>query len=425
MNTSSSAQVGSEQQANQVRLKELQEENELLFNQLHVVQEELERLALENRPQGQRPTMVQATAWVDDAVLEQYAENMRLRSALDVQKLICAAEGHGGLNTRLGDILIQGMASPTSLLAVPRKLHKVWRESKQQTPPEELGGKTFEKVIDAHRAGGVAAVESLLASASVSPVMQANALTVLARSLMHVDPAMAAEVAQRAFSKDPRPFRLKWLAFRVHEAGDANRAEAMLDALPADIKFSDSEERQASRIRSEAKQARLSEARRKTNYSEGRVEIERQMTQLVQMREEQAKLAEDRNREIEILKAAKAQLEQEKSALAARHEEQAKLAASRAGELEVHRAAKLQLEQEKAAVAVRLEEALRRADEQKKQLNELQQQLLARQNAEADLATRNQAMREELSRAEAQIDLIKQMLLGGGGFNLQVQHPQG
>ena len=412
MNTSSSAQVGSEQQANQVRLKELQEENELLFNQLHVVQEELERLALENRPQGQRPTMVQATAWVDDAVLEQYAENMRLRSALDVQKLICAAEGHGGLNTRLGDILIQGMASPTSLLAVPRKLHKVWRESKQQTPPEELGGKTFEKVIDAHRAGGVAAVESLLASASVSPVMQANALTVLARSLMHVDPAMAAEVAQRAFSKDPRPFRLKWLAFRVHEAGDANRAEAMLDALPADIKFSDSEERQASRIRSEAKQARLSEARRKTNYSEGRVEIERQMTQLVQMREEQAKLAEDRNREIEILKAAKAQLEQEKSALAARHEEQAKLAASRAGELEVHRAAKLQLEQEKAAVAVRLEEALRRADEQKKQLNELQQQLLARQNAEADLATRNQAMREELSRAEAQIDLIKQMLLG-------------
>lgn len=366
MNTSSSAQVGSEQQANQVRLKELQEENELLFNQLHVVQEELERLALENRPQGQRPTMVQATAWVDDAVLEQYAENMRLRSALDVQKLICAAEGHGGLNTRLGDILIQGMASPTSLLAVPRKLHKVWRESKQQTPPEELGGKTFEKVIDAHRAGGVAAVESLLASASVSPVMQANALTVLARSLMHVDPAMAAEVAQRAFSKDPRPFRLKWLAFRVHEAGDANRAEAMLDALPADIKFSDSEERQASRIRSEAKQARLSEARRKTNYSEGRVEIERQMTQLVQMREEQAKLAEDRNREIEILKAAKAQLEQEKSALAARHEEQAKLAASRAGELEVHRAAKLQLEQEKAAVAVRLEEALRRADEQKK-----------------------------------------------------------
>ena len=74
---------------------------------------------------------------------------------------------------------------------------------------------------------------------------------------------------------------------------------------------------------------------------------------------------------------------------------------------------------------MRLEEALRRADEQKKQLNELQQQLLARQNAEADLATRNQAMREELSRAEAQIDLIKQMLLGGGGFNLQVQHPQG
>ena len=88
MNTSSSAQVGSEQQANEVRLKELQEENELLFNQLHVVQEELERLASENRPQGQRPTMVQATAWVDDAVLEKYAENMRLQSALDVQKLI-------------------------------------------------------------------------------------------------------------------------------------------------------------------------------------------------------------------------------------------------------------------------------------------------------------------------------------------------
>ncbi|MCG9076292.1 hypothetical protein, partial [Laribacter hongkongensis] len=368
MNTTQLTQINTGQQASDSRLKELEEENELLFNQLHVVQEELERLASENHEKNGKPTAAQATAWVDDALPEAIAEDMRLQAVLDIRKHVHDAEVRSGLNARLGDILIQGMASPVSLFAVPGKLLRVWRESKQQTPPNALGGKTFDKVIASYHAGGFANVESLLASALVSPSMQANALTALARSLLHGDPAAAAEAAQRAFSIDPRPFRLKWLAFRLHEAGDVNQAEAMLDALPTDMQFSDSEGRQASRIRSEAKQARLREARQKTGYSEGRAEVERQMGKLTQARNEQMKLAEERAREIEALKAAKAQLEQEKSAVAARHEEQMKLAEERAREIEALKAAKAQLEQEKSAVAARHEEQMKLAEERAREI---------------------------------------------------------
>ncbi len=45
-------------------------------------------------------------------------------------------------------------------------------------------------------------------------------------------PWQPADAARRAYAVEPRGFRLKWLAFRLYEAGELVEAEAMLALLP-------------------------------------------------------------------------------------------------------------------------------------------------------------------------------------------------
>ena len=71
-----------------------------------------------------------------------------------------------------------------------------------------------------------------------------------------------ADNARLAWETDPRPYRLKWLAFRLHDAGDAITAEALLDMLPADIPMSESEQRQAMQIHHESEYVRTEKARK-------------------------------------------------------------------------------------------------------------------------------------------------------------------
>ncbi len=452
--------------------KELQEENKMLLDQLHVVQEELERLHSVATPQ-------KGIQWVDDQLPDCLAENRYLHAVVETQKEIHRLETTNALAGQIGEILIRGTASTGALAGVPNKLWKVWRQANQQTPPDVLGGKGFDKVIGCYRDGGLAAVDALLTTASVSPTMQANALTALARTLTQSELDMATEVARRAYAIEPRPFRLKWLAFRMHESGALTEAEAMLDALPADMQFSDSEERQASRLRVEARQARLREAQQRCGYSKRRAEVEKQLNMLTRERDEQQQMAAGRGREVEALKQARGQLEQEKSALVGRYEEQEKLAAERQEQIDALKQAQAQLEQEKLALAGRrldmekqvamlakarddqaklalekqgqitqltqanslleqendhlvkrlaelerdrlaqvahYDEQAQLVQELQKQLDELRQQVQSRTTSETEFLAHQQLMHEELARAEAQIDLIKDVLLREPGL---------
>ena len=152
-------------------------------------------------------------------------------------------------------------------------------------------------MLDAHAAGGNEAVEKLLDSVFLSPVMRANAYTTLARQVMLTDARQAADLARLAWETDPRPYRLKWLAFRLHEADDAINAEALLDMLPADISMSDSEERQAARLRQEAKQG----ARSAGPESNGSLRTEAMQLQVTMAKLKQA--AEESKKQQEALAA--------------------------------------------------------------------------------------------------------------------------
>ncbi|MCA8412115.1 FkbM family methyltransferase [Burkholderia multivorans] len=397
------------------RLKEVEIENELLLRELHQAQEALEHYYAEG-PQDYGKQLVEGASWLDSEFPAVVAENQRLQALIDVLQKIRQLESTNALNVRLGDILIQGVDAPGSLLSVPGKLAKIWRQTSRRSPPEALGGKEFEHVKRAYDDGGFASVERLMSGLSISPVMQANAYTVLARKLAPGDRAGAAEAARRAHNLDPKPYRLKWLAFRLHENGEVIEAEAMLDILPEETRFSDSEERQANQLRHDAKLARERAAMSKTAFAERRAVMDAQWKKLLQERDHLDKVVNERGREIELLKQAHAKLEQEKTALAERHDFLGKQLAESSRELDALRKAKMQWEADRSSMASgreRLERLLQdrddvsaRKDDENRllltNLHQLQEELEQLLEAQAYLEQANLRFQQEVRRLEVE-----------------------
>lgn len=397
------------------RLKEVEIENELLLRELHQAQEALEHYYAEG-PQDHGKQPVESASSLDSEVPAVVAENQRLQALIGVLQKIRQLESTNALNVKLGDILIQGVDAPGSLLSVPGKLAKIWLQTSRRSPPEALGGKEFEHVKRAYDDGGFASVERLMSGLSISPVMQANAYTVLARKLAPGDRAGAAEAARRAHDLDPKPYRLKWLAFRLHENGEVIEAEAMLDILPEETRFSDSEERQANQLRHEAKLARERAAMNKTAFAERRAVMDAQSKKLLQERDHLDKVVNERGREIELLKQAHAKLEQEKTALAERHDFLGKQLAESSRELDALRKAKMQWEADRSSMASgreRLERLLQdrddvsaRKDDENRllltNLHQLQEELEQLLEAQAYLEQANLRFEQEVRRLEAE-----------------------
>ena len=303
LNKSGPAAVESQSQA-------LADENKMLIEQLHLVQEELERLHQANDatvgvlPSGQK------LLWVDEEMPDVLAENTRLQTKLEVQAQLYQCESAGSLHNKLGTLLIHSVDRPASLWSLPGKLWGVWR-SYHKPPPAALGGKSFGKVVEAWESGGLPAVEALLEKSACSPLIQANAYTALARSLVNKDSHHAAEVSRRAYALDPKPYRLKWLAFRLHEAGELAEAEAMLEALPTDIQISESEAKQIRQIKHEAEYWRKLQAKRQTGYAEKQAKVEATIRQLTEQCAAQGQQLEASQQEITQLKRDQARWQQD------------------------------------------------------------------------------------------------------------------
>ncbi|WP_169333614.1 hypothetical protein [Leeia oryzae] len=273
------------------------------------MQEELERLHLENNRHTGEGVAGQRLLWVDDELPEALAENARLKARLGAEVQLRQLSNTGSLDSKLGQLLIQSVDRPASLWELPVKLWRTWRDYRK-APPSALGGKNFDKVLAAWQTQGMSAVEALLENAAVTPHIQANAYTALARSLMDKDTHHAAEASRRAFALDPKPYRQKWLVLRLHEAGVLDEAEAMLDALPAGIQISESESKQIRQLRHEAEYKRKLEAKQQIGYAEKRAEIDASIKQLTRQCEEQAQQLVNSKRDMDRLQQEKTQLEQ-------------------------------------------------------------------------------------------------------------------
>ena len=426
MNTDRNALPESANISVELTVEELKEENELLLSQLHLVQEELELNYRDKSEAGVKLTGCDHDrAWVDEELPAAIAENFRLQAIVEVQKTMHQVETQNALSVKLGDILIQGVESPSALLGVPGQLGRIWRASKRHTPPAVFGGKNFDRVIEVYHEAGFGAVDDLLTSVPVSPAMRANAHTALARALMQENLVNAATAARRAYELDPKPYRLKWLAFRLHEAGEVVEADAILDALPQNIHFSDSETRQVHKVRFEAKNVRLQKARQETEFVERRAQMDRQLNVLLQAREEQAQqvtglesrvthllqaqveAAATHDRQIERLETTKAQLELETSDLSARCNEQAELATQCREQVEQLQKAKVLLARENSALTVQQEEAAKRAVARREEIKSLKRALSQLEHEKSDLAGRHGVQERLASECDSRIERLR------------------
>ncbi len=192
MTVSTAAQPGplNDKQKN-MSSRNLQEENRLLFDQLQLVQEELERRHDQTWTQSAVvaeqaiSTTVIELAPVDERLINGHAENLRQQALLEAQSYVHTLQASYALAGQLGAILIDGSRSAGAMLSVPKRIHKAWRQNRQESVPASLGGNPFDKVITAYQAGGESAVETLLERAAVSAALRASAWTALARTQSH------------------------------------------------------------------------------------------------------------------------------------------------------------------------------------------------------------------------------------------------
>ncbi|BBU69668.1 hypothetical protein [Fluviibacter phosphoraccumulans] len=362
------------------KIKDLEEENELLLLQLHQVQEELEVYFLKykdleaGRGSSTQPTAGANIVWVDDELPEALAELERLKTLAHVQAEIKEIESRNALNVKLGNMLLESSSSVGGISKIPFALLGFWRTATSKNIPAALGGKEFAGVIKAYEERGFVGVKSILKEDGLSPIVRANAYTALARHLMRRDAKGAAEAASKAFETDPKAYRLKWLAFKMHDAGDLAKAEAMLDLLPLDTKFSDSEERQVKQLRYEAKNARQRHAKQKTSFSESRAQVMGQIDNLTRELNQQTQLATESQQTIEDLQHAQAKLNADKAALTRQRDQQTHLAAERERAVEALEQKQKQLEAEMVRLVRALDESTLLADVRRQELENLASQ---------------------------------------------------
>jgi hypothetical protein len=454
------------------QIKELEEDNELLVLQLRQAQEELQKYYRKyTELEKTQLTSGGAPIAEDESVVEMLSEIERLRVLSETQEWVNRSESDNALHARLGRMIVDSASSAAGIMSVPSKLIKFWRSATNTSIPSQLGGEDFSNVIAAYQKSGIEGANSLIADAQVPQQVAATALTKLARHLMKDHKfSDAVKVSEEAFRIDPKGFRLKWLAFRFHDAGDVIKAESIVQLLPAETSFTDSESKQVDQIKFEAQRERTKRAKAKTGFNQkkqqrerelqelkqtlaavegektqlqsraeaqagqlqeqerelgaiklneqslasDKLRLEEQLTQLERQRSEQTATIEQRERELQELKQTLAAVEADKTQLQSRAEAQAEQLQDRERELG---AIKLN-EQSLASDKLRLEEQLTQLERQRseqtasieqreRELQELKQTLAAVEGEKTQLQSRAEAQAEQLQERERELNVLR------------------
>lgn len=243
---------------NALKLQEVIDENQILLLQLHQTQEALElyflkykELELDNsralnsfkiensnlngEPIIDRLAMLERMEFVNKILIE--INNIRLTNAIDIQ---------------LANILLSSTRSLRNLLQLPYKILKFWNDALKSSTKYVPQSSELELSISECSVNGVSEVERILKSQKVSSKARANIFTETARRVMKFDSIKAESLAYKAYECDPCVFRLKWLVFRTYDSGNVARADALLELLPSNIKYSESEKNHIRQIKYES-----------------------------------------------------------------------------------------------------------------------------------------------------------------------------
>lgn len=338
---------------------------------------------------------------------DEAATRLKFSELLKTQKWVSEILTNCSFEARLGRLLLDGVSAQGSVLGALRKLLRIWRTSLEI--PSALGGNDFSKVIAEYGSGNFDAVARLL-TVTASFEVRAKAYTALARYLKSKNMSKEAVFAAKlAFEEDPKPFRLKWLAFKYAEAGEFARADALLALLPEGISFSESEERERQNIISQAEQDRFALVRAGVNslLQVGKQEFVGIKNKLAERVEAVQAICRQRDKLAESDLSYKQQIQELKKKISAceeaekessrQRDEQAELSRSYVQQLEV---LKSQLDERDAA----FEQATQQRDAQAELAHFCTQEV---ENLRNKLLASEIAEKEVLHQRDEQIELVR------------------
>lgn len=202
------------------------------------------------------------------------AEAKRQRQAL-LHLESQAEKSKDTLSYRLGYLLIHAPKSLAGLRRLPNDLLDLHQEARRRRAARRGDGsktssaestqarkKSPARAVEETRAAelfaeetmrlfltdGVAAAARFAESGGSNDHDRAIALTRLAKATKTSDAALAATLADRAYALEALPFRAKWLAFALYDAGAISRPAALLAALPFDFALKPSEKARIAEI---------------------------------------------------------------------------------------------------------------------------------------------------------------------------------
>jgi len=145
---------------------------------------------------------------------------------------------------RLGRTLVQGLKSGKGLMRLPVDLWGLGRDVLARRRSRS-GGRISEgrlhDLIEQYKGGGLPAVRAKVDALRLGGSGLATVYTRLAKELQATEPTDSAEMARLAYAADPQPFRAKWLAFRLFEAGVISEPVQLLRGAATSAELSASE----------------------------------------------------------------------------------------------------------------------------------------------------------------------------------------
>jgi glycosyltransferase involved in cell wall biosynthesis len=147
-----------------------------------------------------------------------------------------------GFSRRIGQAVLRGFSGWRGLASLPAAVWAACRASLSGRGDSEAWLKQVEKTFAAK---GRDAAEDFIRAGADDPADLAAGLTRLARLTVGKDPAAALSLGREATRIDPRPFRRKWLAFLLFDAGHIDAAQDLLASLHESADFKPSEKNKA------------------------------------------------------------------------------------------------------------------------------------------------------------------------------------
>jgi len=159
------------------------------------------------------------------------------------------------ISFQLGSAILDALKSPAKALALPSALWQLHKDARNRLPhilvKDDMSSKgpRFQAMLTILRTSGVDALEEHFSSLNLSVASRVVALSTLAREVHASAPLLAIDVAREAQKLDPKPYRAKWLAFRLAEQGFLVEAAELLAGAEADgEQFSNSEQKRRKKI---------------------------------------------------------------------------------------------------------------------------------------------------------------------------------